>query len=323
MKAVQIVRRGVAEFVETAVPQPQPGHALIKTHRLSLCGSDIAWLHHLPESHYPCAPGTTGHELIGYVEAIGETNDSPPFKVGDLTLTIVPDHQAMADYYVAPFRNVLPLPNDVNPEHLLQAQQLGTVIYACKALPNLIGKDVVIIGQGSAGQWFNTMCSRLGARRIIAVDLQAHRLALSPRYGATQTIHNKVDDPVEAVKAILAGELADVVIEAAGEIETANLAIELVKPHGFFLQFGVPRNPVFPLNYRTLFMKCITLQCIVHASVEPTHDSTRQALKMIADGAVDVAPLITHRFPFANVMDAYDLQNTLDEGAVKIIIEMD
>ena len=323
MKAVQLLARGKAEFVETAVPKVKAGHALIKTHRLSLCGSDIAWLYYLSEQKYPAAPGTTGHEMIGFIEEIGDSNGaSLPFKKGDLALVIVPDHQAMADYYLTPFNNILPIPDGADPEHLLQAQQLGTVIYACQKLPNVIAKNVVIIGQGSAGLWFNTMVSRMGARRIIAVDLQAHRLALSPKYGATHIIHNKMVNPIKVLQEITSGELADVVIDAAGELDSANLAISLVRHSGFMLQFGVPRAEVFPINYKELFLKCLTWQGIVHASREKDHLSTRIALRMIANGEVDVAPLMTHRFTFDQVLEAYELQNTRDEGAVKILIEM-
>ncbi|MEM7331335.1 MAG: zinc-binding dehydrogenase [Chloroflexota bacterium] len=325
MKAVQVVARGKAQFVETAVPELKPDHTLIKTHRLSLCGSDIAWLHYLSEEKYPCGPGSTGHEMIGYVEKIGtsKTGDGPPYKIGDMVLAIVPDHGAMADYYLAPNKNVLTLPAHGDPEHLLQAQQLGTVIYACQKLPNLIGKNVVIIGQGSAGQWFNTMASRMGANRIIAVDLQAHRLMLSPQYGATHTIHNKASEPIDALQEITGGVLADVVIEAAGELESINLAASMVKHSGFMLQFGVPRAEAFPINYKELFIKCVTWQGIVHASREKDHLSTQIALQMIADGEVNVAPLLTHRFRFDQVLEAYALQDTRDEGAVKILIEMD
>jgi len=323
MRAVQVVAPGKAVFVETAVPKIKPGHALIKTYRLSLCGSDIYMLHHAPKEQYPLPIGTTGHEMVGFVEAIGETNGAPlPFKIGDLTLTLAPTHEAMAEYFLAPFENILPLPSGTNPEYLLQAQQLGTVIYACKELPNIIGKDVVVIGQGSAGLWLNKMLSRLGARRIIGVDLQSHRLAVSSRYGATHTIHNKVQNALDALKEINGGKLADVVVEAAGEVESINLAIDLVAPSGFILQFGVPRFNKFPLNYGEMFTKTATIKAIVHASREPNHTSTRMALDMIASGEVEVAPIMTHRFSFDQLFDAYELQNTPDEGAIKIVIEM-
>jgi L-iditol 2-dehydrogenase len=257
MKAVQILALGHAEFVETPKPELKPGHALIRTHRLSLCGSDVGMLHHFPEERYPMAPGTTGHEVVGFIEAINAPGS--PLQAGDITLTLAPDHRAMAEYYLAPIENVLPLPPNKPVEELLQAQQLGTVIYACKTLPNIIGKDVAVIGQGSAGLWFNFMLRRLGAGQIIALDLQAHRLRLSQFYGATHIVHNRETDGVTAVADITNGRLADIVVEASGEIEAINLAIDLVKEDGHILQFGVPRSQVVPYNYRQLFLKRLSL----------------------------------------------------------------
>ena len=75
-------------------------------------------------------------------------------------------------------------------------------------------------------------------------------------------------------------------------------------------------------NIREMFNKCITLKAIVMASREPNHTSTRIALNMIASGEVDAAPLLTHRFPFDQVEDAYELQRSRQDGAVKIIIDM-
>ena len=320
MKAVQVVSRGKLKFVETPVPELAEGEALIRPVRLSLCASDVYFIHYMDDSRYPAPPGTTGHEMVGIVEAVNGTH--PEVKVGDLTLTIVPEHRAMAEYYVSPFKHVLPVPAGVSPEHLLQAQQLGTVIYACQQLPSLIGKNVVVIGQGSAGLWFNTMLKRLGAQNIISVDKLGHRLDLSKQFGATHTINNDKEEPIAAVKNILDGELADVVIEAVGEPETINLAIDLATEYAFMLQFGVPHQRQMQFNIREMFNKCITLKAIVIASREPNHTSTRIALNMIASGEVDAAPLLTHRFPFDQVEDAYELQRSRQDGAVKIIIDM-
>ncbi|MEM7344563.1 MAG: zinc-binding dehydrogenase [Chloroflexota bacterium] len=320
MKAVQVISPGQAQFVDVPIPDLKPGHALIRPVRLSLCGSDIFMLRHALPEEYPFPPGTTGHEMVGVIDAMDAPDSS--LQVGDMTLTIAPEHGAMAEYYLAPIKNVLPVPEGVPVEHLVQAQQLGTVIYACKQLPNLIGKDVAVIGQGSAGQWFNFILKRLGARHIIAIDLQAHRLAVSPLYGATHVIHNAVDDPAESIRTITGGHLADVVVEAAGESTSINLAIELTKADGFLLQFGVPHETTFPLNYGALFEKCITLKAIVGAYDEPKHTSTLMALELIAKGEVDVAPLLTHTFPFEQVLEAYELQGTKDEGNIKIVIQM-
>lgn len=321
MKAVQVVARGQVEFVEAPKPVVTPGHALIRCHRLSLCGSDIFLIDHSDESRYPFAAGTTGHEMVGYVEEVMEPSNG--VKVGDLALVMVPAHEAMAEYYVAPVEFVLVFPDKTPIEEMLQAQQLGTVIYAAKKLPNIIGKRVAVIGQGSAGLWWNYMTRRMGAIQVIGIDLQAHRLQLSGRYGATDTIHNTGGDIPAAVMALTGGHLADVVVVAAGESDTVNLGISLVADHGFILQFGVPHDRFVNVDFGDLFRRCATLQPIVYATREPGLVSTYLAMDLIANGEVDVKPIITHRFKFDQVLDAYELQRTRDEGAVKIVIEMD
>lgn len=323
MKALQIIERNKAIWVEAEKPRARPGHAVVHSKVLSLCGSDIHRLRYEPPEKYPMPVGSSGHEVIAIIEEliVGEEALCPVAK-GEAALVIEPPQLAMAEYFLAEYKNIIPLPKNMPYEELVQAQQLGTVIYASKRLPDLRDKTVAIIGQGSAGLWFDVMCKHLGARNIIALDLQQHRLRLSRNYGATHTVHNPHTDPVQAIKAINNGELADVVIEAAGAADAINLSLKLVKDYGFVLLFGVPYDERFIFEYDTAFRKNLTLQACVYASREPGHLSTIEALRMIADGVVDVKPLLTHRFPFDKVPDAYELQGSRDQGAVKIIIEM-
>jgi threonine dehydrogenase-like Zn-dependent dehydrogenase len=218
--------------------------------------------------------------------------------------------------------DLLVLPHSKPLDYLLQAQQLGTIIYAAKHLPtSVIAKTVAVIGQGSAGLWWNYMMRRLGARRVIAIDLQAHRLAVSKHYGATDTVHNADRDAVQAVSELTGGEMVDVVIEAAGEETTIPLAVELVKRHGAILFFGVPRLDTLEFPFFTFFRKCILARAIVGALSDPNHECTRMALDLIAKGEADVGPMLTHHFPFSQVIDAFELQTTRDEGAIKIVVD--
>lgn len=321
MKAVQIAARSQPIFVEVPKPALKAGHALVKTLRLSLCGSDIRHIHYLPDHRYPTAPGETGHEMVGVIEAIAA--EDAGFDIGDRVLALAPDHQAMAEYYLTPIDRLLPLADDVPLEHLVQAQQLGTVLYAAKALPDVDGKTAAVIGQGSAGLWFNTALRTRGAAKIIALDLKAYRLRLSEHYGATHRVHNVAGSAVDALKAINSGQLPDVVIEAAGEADSIALAVEIVRGGGFILYFGVPRCETIEFPFLRYFNKTVTARAMVHASREAGHASTRQALDWISAGKVDVQPMITHTFAFEDVLAAYELHRLQDEGAVKIIIDME
>jgi threonine dehydrogenase-like Zn-dependent dehydrogenase len=323
MKAVQIIKKNKAIFVESEKPVARSGYALVRSRVLSLCGSDIHYLRYEPEHEYPFPVGSSGHEVIAVVEDLVQGEEYLcPVQKGQAALVIEPPQLAMAEYFLAEYKNIIPVPENVPYQELVQAQQLGTVIYACKRLPDLTDKTVAIVGQGSAGIWFDVMIKRMGAKKIIAVDLQKHRLELSQRYGATHTIHNLHTDPVQGILNINDGELADVVIEAAGAPASINLSLDLVKEYGFVLLFGVPYEEKFVFEYNTVFRKNLTLHGCVYASREPGHTSTKEALRMIAEGEVDVKPILTHRFPFSRVLDAYELQGSRDKGAVKIVIEM-
>jgi L-iditol 2-dehydrogenase len=277
-------------------------------------------LHFAPEAAYPFPPGTTGHEMVGTVAAIDAAGS--PLRVGDRVLALAPGHCAMAEYYLAPLEHVIPLPEGLRIEQLLQAQQLGTVLFACQRLPSVIGKTVCVIGQGSAGLFFDFQLRSMGARRVIALDIDDFRLRRSIGFGATHTIHNAEVNPAETIQQMNGGDLADIVVEAAGEVAAINLAAELVRHAGDILYFGYPRGQVIPFDFDTLFHKCCRAQTIVGASVEPNQTSTRIALNLIASGRIDVSDIITHHFQFADVMDAYELHRTRGERCVKIVIEM-
>jgi threonine dehydrogenase-like Zn-dependent dehydrogenase len=277
-------------------------------------------LHYAPDEAYPFPPGTTGHEMVGTV--VGSDVPGASFKAGDTVLALAPGHRAMAEYYLAPAEHVIPLPAGMPIEYLLQAQQLGTVLFACQRIPNVISKTVAVIGQGSAGLFFNYQLRRMGARRVIALDIDSGRLERSLAFGATHTIHNAAADPVDAIRQINDGELADVVVEAAGEVAAINLAIELVRHGGDILYFGYPRGLIIPFNFDALFHKCCHAHTIVGASVEPNQVSTRIAVDLVASGQIDVSQIITHHIPFADVIDAYELHRTRGDGCLKIVIEM-
>ena len=320
MRAVQVVAPGEAIFVDVPAPELQAEHAIIRPLKLSLCGSDIRMLYHSAPECYPFPPGTTGHEMVGVVEEV----DDPQGRIrpGDLTLTLAPGHRAMCEYYLAPLEHVLPLSSGRPLEHLLQAQQLGTVLYACQRLPNIIGKDVAVIGQGSAGLWFNFQLRRMGARRVIAIDLEEHRLQAAASFGATDTLHSLGSDPIEGVQEMTKGKMVDLVVEAAGEVEAINLAVDLVRKHGHILFFGYPRGQYIRFNVEQFFHKCCYAATIVGAQEEPGQTSTRMALDLIARGEVDVTRLLTHRFSFDEVLQAYELHRTRGDGVIKIVIDM-
>lgn len=320
MRATQVMAPGQFQIVEIPKPTPGPNEALIRTSKVSLCGSDYHTIYCSPAAAYPLPPGMSGHEVVGVVEEVNAANAH--VKVGDSVLALVRGNSGMQEYSAVPIDDLLLLSDQRPTAELLQAQQLGTVFYASQHLPtNVVGKRVVVIGQGSAGLWWNFVMRRLGARQLIAIDLQGHRLSISEQYGATHTLHNADVDTLTAVSELTNGELADIVIEAAGEAETIQMAVSLVRKNGTILYFGVPRVHELEFPFFELFRKTALVRTIVGALADPNHECTRMALDLIERGEAKVTPMLTHNFPFDQVIDAFELQATRDEGAIKIVVD--
>ena len=253
-----------------------------------------------------------------------EAVDAPGYAIQprDLALVISPSETVMSELYLAAAEDVLVLPKGRALDHLLMAQQLGTAIYAVKHLPNLVAKDIAVIGQGSAGLFLNYMCRRLGARKIIGIDNIEARVAAGPRFGATHMINNARQDPVRTLSEFTSGNLVDLVIEAAGEVETINLAPKLARPGGYLHYFGIPRATTFDFDFYELFRKYLHTTSLSGTAFEPGRQSFRQALDIIAGGEIDVAPVLTHRLPFERAAHGYEMARTRSDGAIKIVIEM-
>ena len=320
MQASQIEAPGKVRFIE--VPEPEPGHGqvVIRTAYLAVCGSDIFHVYHDNPSAYPKAVGSSGHEMVGYVQKIGPGVEG--LKEGDATLTLGPRHNAMSTFFLAEQEDVFKLPKQKSMEELLMAQQLGTVIYACMRLPNMIGRTAVIVGQGSAGLFFSAYLKRLGAKKIIAMDIVDARVRAAKEFGATDAFNNAKEDPVDKISALTDGAMADLVIEAAGEEETINLIPGLVREKGILYFFGVPRSGTFRFDFTAFYRRYAQTYTSGAAMDQKDKNFFNAALKLIADGEIDVNGMLTHRFPLTELPKAYDMAKTREDGIIKALIAM-
>lgn len=290
------------------------GDILFEPELACLCGSDIPFFEHSAEIPTP-EIGHSLHEMIGRVAA---TNGSR-FRPGERVLCVPVNQCGLFERYVVSEERAIPLDPRVSDEHAVLAQPLGTVIFALRKLPAVIDRTVAVVGQGPIGHLFNMGLRSLGARQIIAIDRIASRLEFSRATGATLAVCSDERCPVEAVSRATDGRLADVVIEAVGHDEQAfNLCIELCGHAGRILFFGVPPVTIDALCWRSLFFKNIT----VHTSVNPDFRSDFPlAMQWIAERRVDVAPLVTHRYPLRQIQTAFETFRDRRDGALKVLVE--
>lgn len=318
MKTAQYTALGKVGFLDALPPEVHPQEVLIRLDHVAICGSDLHLLYEMPDGEFPYPPGFSGHECVGIVEE----SHSPEFKSGDRVLAIPLQANAWAEYITVGPEWLIPIPDHVPLEQAVLAQLLGCIIYTCKKLDNLLDKRVAVVGQGPAGLLFTGLVRLMGAKQVIGLDIVDHRLETALRMGANHSINPEKQGPIEAVKELTQGRMADVVIEAVGKGETINLCPNLLHDFGELALFGGPKNKSMPFAFENFLRKQLKTTSTAHTQQEAGLSSFRLGMDMISDGRIDVTPLISHHFPFCELQQALDLANSRQHGAVKLLVDM-
>jgi L-iditol 2-dehydrogenase len=320
MKAARWVGLGRVICDDVPVPPVADGQVLVRTAYASICGSDL----HSVFGETPQQPQAAGHP--GH-ESVAEVVESrcPGFEPGDRVLTVphAVDGRCLAEFQAIPGAFCIRLPDTAPLGHLLMAQQLGTVVYALRTHPlDLVGKDAAVIGQGSAGAFFTFLLKRAGVARVLVSDKSPARLAYSAKLGADLTVDANAADFRSAVLEATNGRGADLVVEAVGSRETFPLSLEVAAPGATLVWFGLPEGDgYYPLSFRDFFRRGLTAYSNFGAQGEPGLHSFSYAVRLIADGAIDVAPLLSHMLPIEQVDEAFRIAHDRSDNALKVSIK--
>lgn len=314
MLAAQYTVPGAVSLVHVPDPDSPPDGLLLRVETLGICGSDLHFCHDIPQAEFPCGPGFSGHECVAIVE------DGTALPTGMRVLALAPDYNAFAEGLSATVNSVIPVPEHLSSDRAVLAQQLGTVVFCCRKLPNVLDRHVAVVGQGPAGLFFTMLLSRMGARSITVLDIESHRLDLAGNVGATCLVNPDATDPAEAVAEHTQGAMADIVIEAVGHAETLGMCSKLVKKEGDIALFGVPKSEVLPVDVEALLRQNVRITTSVFAQREPGLRSFRLAMQMIADNRIDPLPLVSHKLPFAEIAKGFELAHSKTDGAVKVLL---
>ncbi len=319
MRAAIAVERGVLRCEEVPMPRIKEGEVLVRTIAASICGSDLhmintgLWMH-----AFPAMAGHTGHEAAGRIVE----SRSNRFSEGDIVLTVphIWDARCFADYQAVDDKHVLKLDPDVDLDTVTLAQQLGTVVYAAKRLPaSLEGQTCVVVGQGSAGLFWDFTLRGLGAEKIISIEPLAWRRELGLRYGVNETIDVTGDAATAAVMDLTGGGGADLVIEAVGSTPTLSQVFHLVRSEGKVVLFGLPESedPV-PFDYSQMFKIRADAFTVLGSQDEPGLPSYVESVRLISSGEIDVEPIISHRVNISEIDRAFRIADQRTDNAVKI-----
>jgi threonine dehydrogenase-like Zn-dependent dehydrogenase len=325
MEAARLVDRGQVIWETAPDPRIQEPAVLIRTINATICGSDLHNIFGATNLEtFPCRYGYPGHESVGEVLE----SRVPGVEPGSLILS-VPDLScaaAFAELQVVPQRFIVPLPQSSLRDDLVLAQQLGTVIWALKrfwpaTMETPADATATIIGAGTAGLFFVALLRRIGFGQIIVSDHQPERLAHAREMGASITLIADEAAVVEATMRATNDRGAELVVEAAGEDETREQALDAVREDGRVGFFGTPASlGLSPFAFNTMFRKKPSVECSHSAQHESNLASFKEAVRLIVSGELDVSRVITDRMEPDQVAKALDLAHHPSGGSLKVAL---
>ena len=342
MKAYTYIEKGIFRLIDKPLPIIQgPRDAIVRVTLSSICTSDL----HIKHGSVPRAvPGiTVGHEMVGVVQSVGAQVTS--VKPGDRVTVNVEtfcgecffcqhgyvnnctDSEGgwalgcridggQTEYIRVPYadQGLNCIPETVSDEQaLFVGDILATGFWATRISEITPDDTVLIIGAGPTG-----ICTLLCAmlkhpKRIIVCENSPERIDfVHHHYPEVRTVTSE-----QCLDYVLSNSDhggADVVIEAAGSDDTFCLAWKCARPNAIVTVVALYNTPqVLPLP--DMYGKNLTFKT---GGVDGCNCA--EILRLIEQGKIDTTPLITHRFPLAEIEKAYHIFEHKQEGVIKVAI---
>jgi L-iditol 2-dehydrogenase len=293
-----------------------PEEVLVRGHLSGVCGSDKAMYRgDIPEKI--TLPLWIGHESGGTVVEVGlKVREYNP---GDKVI-VFNWCNTFADYYKVPVSGLQPVPDGLDLDLASLGEPVACAMYSALTCGAQLGDVVVVYGMGFAGQIIAQAAKRMGAYKVVAIDVAEQKLDIARRLGSDILINAKAQDPVKAVLDLTKGRGADVVVEAAGSEVSMNQATAMLKHNGILALYSWITQPV-TLNIGRWHDDGLQIRTtgLVHHTEQERVIWTPWALRPVIQGLVNVRPLITHEFPMEKVAEAFEVADK-DPTAIKVVV---
>ena len=322
-------------------PKPGTGEALLRVHRIGICGTDISgYLGKMPFFSYPRIPG---HELGVEVLAVGEgvTNIRPGDRCSvepylncghcytcrrghtnccetNKTLGVMCDG-GLTERIILPARKLHPSAK-LNFEQLALVETLAIGCHAINRGHPKPDEHVLVIGAGPIGLSAIEF-AKLAAKKTIVLDMNEQRLAfVRERMGVPDTILATGDGgELQRLAELTNGQLADVVVDATGSNKSMAQALNYCAFKGRLVYVGITQADIALPHAPALHRR--ELDILASRNALPG-DFTR-IIRLIEDDRLDTRPWITHRAAFAEVEGIFPTWLKPETGVIKAVVSVD
>ncbi|MEC9093324.1 MAG: galactitol-1-phosphate 5-dehydrogenase [Planctomycetota bacterium] len=346
-KMEAIVLHGVSDLRYDKVPVPvvKPGKALVRIGFCGVCGSDIPRCFTKGTYQFPTI---CGHEFAGTIESVGEGETE--FKVGD-RVAVFPliwneDHPAcevgqyaqsdgydylgsrsdgaFSEYVLAPFRNLIRVPDNVSLEEAAMTEPAAVALHATRRARVRLGDTVAVFGLGPIGLMTAQWLKASGSSKIILFDVLDEKINVAKSLGFQEVFNSRKVDPVDKIRQLTEGHGVHVAIEGAGVPVTLLAALEATRRSGRVVLLGNPNADV--TISASLISQCMRREIEILGtwnsgySVYSDDDDWRTVLAAMSHGLLNLKPLITHQVPISQGISALEMMRDQSEFFNKVLI---
>ncbi|MDI5933505.1 L-threonine 3-dehydrogenase [Halomonas kalidii] len=322
------------------VPDPQVGinDVLIKVKRTAICGTDVhiynwdSWA----QKTIP-VPMVVGHEFVGEIVEVGSNvNDFHPGQLVSGEGHVVCGRcrnclagrrhlcahtsgvgvnrpGAFAEYVALPMSNVWEHKPGIDLDVAALFDPLGNAVHTALQY-DLLGEDVLITGAGPIGAMAAAVCRHAGARHVVVTDLNPGRLELAERLGATRTVDVRHEKLPDVQRELGLSEGFDVGLEMSGSPAAFRDMLANMCHGGKVAMLGIPTEEI-AIDWNTVIFNMLTLKGIYGREMYETW----YKMSVMVESGLDIAPVITHRLPYAEFQRGFDAM--LSGEASKVVLD--
>ncbi|HYG65533.1 MAG TPA: zinc-binding dehydrogenase [Thermoanaerobaculia bacterium] len=295
-------------------PQPGEGEVRLRVLGCGVCGSDMGPWKGLHGLTYPMPAGAPGHEVFGTVESLGPGVQGLQVGMPVTALT----YRAYSEYDIAKADSLVPLPPSLAGRPVL-GEPVACAVNVVRRSGVREGDTVVLLGTGFLGALVLQLLRRERPGRVFAVSRRPLSPGLAERFGADEVL--TYDDDVRGrVGAATGGQMADVVIEATGYQMPLDLGAELTRIRGRLLIAGYHQEGPRTVNMQLWNWRGLDVINAHERDPEIYRSGMEEGVRRLAAGEIDLAPLITHSFPLADINQAFRTAEERPAGFLKSLV---
>lgn len=331
-------------------PRPEANEVTLATHTVGICGSDVKYWQQGKIGHFVLKkPMILGHETSAVVIETGadvkslQPGDKVAVEVGlpcstchlcragrynlcnQMAFAATPPYDGtLTRYFNHPANFCFKLPETVSLEDGALLEPLAVAVHACQRAPIKLNDIVLVCGAGAVGLLSMLSAKAFGASHVIITDISEKRLEFAKSIGASATFLCRkgmtVDQMAGEVRKLAAQfrpqggpDGFDVALECSGAESSLNLAIQVASVGAQIVCVGCQPDQV------TVQLNCAIMQEIDIKGVFRYRNCYPLALSLVESGKINLRPLVTHRFPLEDSLQAFE---TCCRGeGVKILIK--